>query len=826
MQFTQTHSLSRDMCLATLCCSANWSGSYYGALLRGNSMLIIPVLTVIAFILHPDGLTWIILNLLTTSVVRTHQRLGFPLCMFWCLVVWSIFILARRRRSATDDSAHDRDKHHARSSSEHAGSRSGRKGRKKGHVHNTITAAAASTSRTKKSTAHDARNSTTSTGSSGSNAKRSSSRNDADMVMPLYDTSNSMQQRQQQYEHDEHHNEHSASSSSSSDGDSSHSDSDNDADDVVDTPCQNDSHSGSTSTAAAATNSTSDMISRDTNTAVKSSIETATADAATAKAASRGTLAGINKPLSQRSNSLPSVMGKSDAANRTSTAHAATGNQSKQQYSSTLQQQQYQHRSRPTYQKQSFANRSDSHQKYRHNSDGNVNVHRQQQYHFKAANNVSQRSPVRPLHNSRPYSAVRSQQWHGGSTTNNTTATSASPRTPVRSTDISTSTSSIAATRSTATLDGRSYKAVSSPQSAVNTAATAGAAVGTSVAECMQTCSLEQLLLYGGLDSEMSNRLATVCNGDAALLLQLVEADYAMLQVTRTAAQRARQLATTRCQQQQQQAVQQQAVAAATTTPATKHSVAVASPLQQQQRDVAEQQMHYVAPTKQGLQYEYQYHHLQQFTHPAIVRSATTTPNSSSSSSGDGNTTSAGASTMPIGLSTYEGVTSFDTLLQQPLSVLQPVTPAINSFTTPFSNSTFSNGSTALFGLRCDDNHSLTQLPVPDNSNTIAQRQSTRVTRSRTLDNLINDDVDDVVLTAPILAANSNSNMIAAAQQQRDMNTSFNMNNNNSSSTSSSSSSNSCSTDDAKRRSADRLAEIDMRTIAEQMSTSILDFDA
>eukprot|EP00953_Heterococcus_sp_UTEX-ZZ885_P012360 7090-Heterococcus_DN1.PRE.1 len=197
MQFTQTHSLSRDMCLATLCCSANWSGSYYGALLRGNSMLIIPVLTVIAFILHPDGLTWIILNLLTTSVVRTHQRLGFPLCMFWCLVVWSIFILARRRRSATDDSAHDRDKHHARSSSEHAGSRSGRKGRKKGHVHNTITAAAASTSRTKKSTAHDARNSTTSTGSSGSNAKRSSSRNDADMVMPLYDTSNSMQQRQQ-----------------------------------------------------------------------------------------------------------------------------------------------------------------------------------------------------------------------------------------------------------------------------------------------------------------------------------------------------------------------------------------------------------------------------------------------------------------------------------------------------------------------------------------------------------------------------------------------------------------------------------------------------
>jgi hypothetical protein len=272
--------------------------------------------------------------------------------------------------------------------------------------------------------------------------------------------------------------------------------------------------------------------------------------------------------------------------------------------------------------------------------------------------------------------------------------------------------------------------------------------------------------------------------------------------------------------------VQQQPVAAANTTPATKHSAVVASPLQQQ-CDVAEQ-MHYVAPTKQGLQYEYQYHHLQQFTHPAIVRSATTTPNSSSSSSGDGNTTNADASTMPTGLSTYEGVTSLDALLQQPLSALQPVTPAIKSFTTPFSNSTFSNGSTALFGLRCDDNHSLAQLPVPDNSNTIAQRQSTRVTRSRTLDNLINDDFDDVVLTAPVLAANSNSNMIAAAQQQRDMNTSFNMNNNNSSSTSnsSSSSSNSCSTDDAKRRSADRLAEIDMRTIAEQMSTSILDFDA
>jgi hypothetical protein len=266
--------------------------------------------------------------------------------------------------------------------------------------------------------------------------------------------------------------------------------------------------------------------------------------------------------------------------------------------------------------------------------------------------------------------------------------------------------------------------------------------------------------------------------------------------------------------------VQQQPIATSTTTPATKHSGAVASPLQQQ-RDVAEQ-MQYVPPTKQGLQYEYQYHHLQQFTHPAIVRSATTTPNSSSSS-GDGNTTNADASTMPIGLSTYEGVTSFDTLLQQPLSVLQPVTPAINSFTTPFSNSTFSNGSTALFGLRCDDNHSLTQLPVPDSSNTMAQRQSTRVTRSRTLDNLINDDVDDVVLTAPILSANSNSNTAAAVQQQRDMNNSFNMNNN---SSSSSSSSNSCSTDDANRRSADRLAEIDMRTIAEQMSTSILDFDA
>jgi hypothetical protein len=276
--------------------------------------------------------------------------------------------------------------------------------------------------------------------------------------------------------------------------------------------------------------------------------------------------------------------------------------------------------------------------------------------------------------------------------------------------------------------------------------------------------------------------------------------------------------------------VQQQSITTSTNTP-TKHSVAVASPLQQQ-RDVAEHQMHYVPPTKQGLQYEYQYHHLQQFTHPAIVRSATTTPNSSSSSSGDGNnadavmTSSASDSTMPMGLSTYEGVTSFDALLQQPLSVLQPVTPAINSFTTPFSNGTFSNGSTALFGLRCDDNHSLTQLPVPDSSNPIAQRQSTRVTRSRTLDNLINDDVDDVVLTAPILSANSNSNTAAAVQQQRDMNNSFNINMNNNSSGSTSSSSNSSSTDDAKRRSADRLAEIDMRTIAEQMSTSILDFDA
>jgi hypothetical protein len=497
-------------------------------------MLIIPVLTVIAFILHPDGLTWIILNLLTTSVVKTHQRLGFPLCMFWCLVVWSSFILARRRRSA-DDSADNRDKHHARSSSEHAGSRSGRKGRKKGHAHNTTAAAASTSSSVKKSTAHDARNSTTSNGSNGSNAKRSSSRNDADMVMPLYDTSNSMQQ--QQYEHDEHHNDHSASSSSSSssDGDSSHSDSDNDADDIADTPCQNDSHSGSTSTAAAAavTNTTTDVIGSDTNTAVNSTTEIASADAANAKVASRATLASSNKPLSQRSNSLPSVISKGDTVGRSTTAHSY---QSKQQYSSTLQQQQYQHRSRPTYQKQSFAHRADTHQKYRHNSDGNVNVHRQQhQYHLKAANNVSQRSPIRPLHSSRPYNAVRSQQWHSSSAnnSNNITATSASPRTPVRSTDTTTTTGSAAATRGTATLDGRSYKAVSSSQSAINTAAAAaGVAVGTSVAECMQTCSLEQLLLYGGLDSQMSNRLATVCNGDAALLLQLVEADYAMLQVS------------------------------------------------------------------------------------------------------------------------------------------------------------------------------------------------------------------------------------------------------------------------------------------------------
>jgi hypothetical protein len=495
------------------------------------------VLTVIAFILHPDGLTWIILNLLTTSVVKTHQRLGFPLCMFWCLVVWSIFILARRRRSATD-SADSRDKHHARSSSEHAGSRSGRKGRKRGHAHNTTAAAAPTLSKAKKSTSHDARNSTISNGSSGSNAKRSS-RNDADMVMPLFDTSNSMQQRQQQYDHDEHHNDHSASSSSSSssdDGDSSHSDSDNDADDIADSPCHNDSHSGSTSTAAAAaaaaTNSTSDVISSDNNRAINSTTETATADAATAKVPLRGTLAGTNKPLSQRSNSLPSVMGKSDTANRTTTtAHATTNNQSKQLHSGTLQQQQYQHRSRPTYQKQSFAHRSDAHQKYRHNSDGNVNVHRQQHYHLKAANN--QRSPVRPSHSSRPYSAVRSQQWHNSSSNNTATTATASPRTPVRSTD--TTTGSAGATRSTATLDGRSYKAVSSPQSALNTAAAAAAgaaAVGTSVAECMQTCSLEQLLLYGGLDAEMSTRLATVCNGDAALLLQLVEADFAMLQVS------------------------------------------------------------------------------------------------------------------------------------------------------------------------------------------------------------------------------------------------------------------------------------------------------
>jgi hypothetical protein len=94
---------------------------------------------------------------------------------------------------------------------------------------------------------------------------------------------------------------------------------------------------------------------------------------------------------------------------------------------------------------------------------------------------------------------------------------------------------------------------------------------------------------------------------------------------------------------------------------------------------------------------------------------------------------------------------------------------------------------------------------------------------------MINDDVDDVVLTAPVLAANCNSNtaaVVAAAvqQQQRNMNTYVNDNNNSSTSSSSSS----CSADDANRRriSADRLAEIDMRTIAEQMSTSILDFDA
>ncbi|KAG5192066.1 hypothetical protein JKP88DRAFT_294234 [Tribonema minus] len=94
------HFCFRSSASAVACCSrCAW------LLRRMNSLLIIPVLTAITFVLHPDGLTWMLLNFLATSVSKTHQRLGLPLCVIAFSLFYLCLKLCKKKLASAPDAS-------------------------------------------------------------------------------------------------------------------------------------------------------------------------------------------------------------------------------------------------------------------------------------------------------------------------------------------------------------------------------------------------------------------------------------------------------------------------------------------------------------------------------------------------------------------------------------------------------------------------------------------------------------------------------------------------------------------------------------------------